>query len=106
MVFPDILLQTMGNVKFSSSLWYCVQNLRRNKLQNNLITVKRFVKENWGAPFIVGFMFFLIGAGFLKPINSELADTSAVWAFFSLVAGVVLQLLRFLKYSHIDSEGL
>lgn len=103
-VFHDFLLRTMGNVKFLPSIFYCVQNLRRNKLHNNLIMIKRFVKENWGAPFIVGFMFLLIDTGFLVSLGSDLADTSALLAFFALVAGVVLQLVSFLKYPHIDDS--
>jgi uncharacterized membrane protein len=81
--------------------------LTLNKLQYTLITVKRFVKENWGAPFIVGFMFLLIGAAVLPSISSELVDLAnitAVWAFFALVAGVVLQFVSFLKYPHIDDS--
>ena len=31
-------------------------------MRNTMIKVKQYVKENWGSPFIVGFMFLLIGA--------------------------------------------
>jgi uncharacterized membrane protein len=52
-------------------------------------------------------MFLLIGAAVLPSISSELVDLAnitAVWAFFALVAGVVLQFVSFLKYPHIDDS--
>jgi hypothetical protein len=77
--------------------------LRRNKLlHNNLITVKRFVKENWGTPFLVGFMVFLTGAGFFMSISPDLSNLAVICAF--LVAGVVLQLVSFFKYQHVDES--
>lgn len=61
--------------------------------------LKRYVKENWGAPFIVVFMLLLmVAAVSLSMSLSSLADAIAVYAFYALVAGVVLQLACFLKY--------
>jgi hypothetical protein len=83
-----------------------VHNLARNNL-NNLIEVKEYVKENWGSPFIVGFMFFIISAAVSLSFSlSSSADAVAVYAFYALVAGVILQLICFLKYSpNIEREA-
>jgi hypothetical protein len=51
---------------------------------------KSYLKVNWGAPFLVGFIVLLIGA----PVS----DTCAVLAFYTLIIGVMLQLASFLKY--------
>jgi hypothetical protein len=64
-----------------------------------MLKVKGYVKENWGSPFIVGFMLLLIVAAVsLSASLSSLADTVAVYAYYALVAGVFLQLASFLKY--------
>ena len=66
---------------------------------NIMLKIKGYVKENWGSPFIVGFMLFLIGAAVsLSAGLASLADTVAVYAYYALVAGVFLQLACFLKY--------
>jgi hypothetical protein len=63
------------------------------------LKVKGYVKENWGSPFIVGFMLFLVVAAVsLSAGLSSLADTVAVYAYYALVAGVFLQLASYLKY--------
>ncbi len=64
-----------------------------------MIKVKGYVRENWGSPFILGFMLLLIAAAVsLSAGFSSLADTVAVYAYYALVAGVFLQLTCFLKY--------
>ena len=64
-----------------------------------MIKVKGYVKENWGSPFILGFMLLLIAAAVsLSTGLSSLADTVAVYAYYALVAGVFLQFASFLKY--------
>lgn len=64
-----------------------------------MLKVKGYVKENWGFPFIVGFMLLLVVAAVsLSAGLSSLADTVAVYAYYALVAGVFLQLASFLKY--------
>ena len=64
-----------------------------------MVKVKGYVKQNWGSPFIVGFMLLLIVAAVsLSAGLSYLADTVAVYAYYALVAGVFLQLASFLKY--------
>jgi hypothetical protein len=64
-----------------------------------MLKVKGYVKENWGSPFIGGFMLFLfVTAVCLSAGFASLADTLAVYAFYALVIGVFLQLASFLKY--------
>jgi len=64
-----------------------------------MLKLKGYFKENWGSPFVVGFMLFLIAAAVsLYAGFSSLADNAAVYAYYALVAGVFLQLASFLKY--------
>ena len=68
-------------------------------LNKIMLKVKGYVKENWGSPFIVGFMLFLIAAAVSLSVGlSSLADTVAVYAYYALIAGVFLQLASYLKY--------
>ena len=70
-----------------------------------MIKVKGYVTENWGSPFIVGFMLLLIFAAVsLSAGLSSLADNIAIYAYYALVVGVVLQLVCFFKYPRKD-EG-
>ena len=53
---------------------------------------KIYVKENWGSPFIVGFMLLLIVAAIHFSTGlSSLADNVAVYAYYALIVGVILQ---------------
>ena len=64
-----------------------------------IVQLRSYFGENWGAPFIIGFMFLLIAAAVSLSVGLEfLANDVAVYAYFALVAGVVLQLVCFLKY--------
>ncbi|MGD0028131.1 MAG: hypothetical protein ABSC91_04240 [Candidatus Bathyarchaeia archaeon] len=67
--------------------------------------VKRYVRENWGAPFILGFMLLLVVAAvsLTRGLNA-LADEVSLYAYFALVAGVVLQLVCFLKFREKGGE--
>ncbi len=68
--------------------------------------IKGYVKENWGAPFIVGFMLLLSSvAVFLSLGLSYVADTIVDYAYYALVVGVLLQLVCFLKYGRKTSEA-
>ncbi len=61
--------------------------------------MKGYLWENWGAPFVVGFMLLLLTcAGLLVGGRSALADMVAVYAYYLLVAGVVLQLFSFMRH--------
>jgi hypothetical protein len=63
------------------------------------LKVKAYVKENWGSPFIAGFMLLLVVTAVSSSAGlSSMADIVAVYAYFALVVGVILQLACFLKY--------
>ena len=67
--------------------------------------IKGYVGENWGAPFISGFMVLLVATAALMVTSSEsLANELAIYAYFALVVGVVLQLVCFLKYNKKSGE--
>jgi len=64
-----------------------------------LVKIRGYVRENWGAPFIIWFMLLLVVAAALLSMGLDfLANEVAVYAYFALVAGVVLQIVCFLKY--------
>ena len=66
-----------------------------------------YVKENWGAPFIVSFMALLMVAAVSLLMDlAVLANEVAVYAYYALVVGVVLQLVCFLKYSKRNGEPI
>ena len=70
-----------------------------------MINVKVYVKENWGSPFIVGFIMLLMGAAVSLSVGLfSLADNIAVYAFYTLVSGVFLQLVCYFKYPHKDRD--
>lgn len=59
-----------------------------------------YIRGNWGAPFIVGFMLLLIVAAASLSVGLvSLADQTAVYGYYALVAGVIGQLICYLKYS-------
>lgn len=67
----------------------------------------KYFRKNLGAPFIISFQaLLLVCAGLLIHGNSGLANEVAVYAYYLLVIGVVLQLASFLKYGkrHETSE--
>jgi hypothetical protein len=67
--------------------------------------VKGYVRENWGAPFIVGFMLLLMVAAVSLSMGlAVIADGVAIAAYFALVVGVVLQLVCFLRYNRKNGE--
>jgi ABC-type iron transport system FetAB permease component len=67
---------------------------------------KRYFRENPGALFVIAFqILLLVCAGLLIGGNSVWADGLAVVAYFSLVIGVVLQLIFFLRHGKQEEEG-
>lgn len=75
----------------------------RNK--TNKFNAKQYLRENWGAPFIITFMILLIICASLLALgNSELANDIAVYAYYFLVAGVILQLASYLKYGRKEDQ--
>lgn len=84
----------------------CLYNMIQTDLDRIKVKVEGYVKENWGSPFIVGFILLLVSAAvFLSAGLSYLADAIAVYAYYALVAGVFLQLVCFLKYRKKVSEA-
>lgn len=60
--------------------------------------IRRYLKENWGAPFIIAFMITLmVSAGMLASGGEAAANEAAVYAYYLLVVGVALQLAAFIK---------
>jgi hypothetical protein len=69
------------------------------------LRVKGYIEENWGSPFIVGFMLLLIATAIsLSEGLSTLADSVSIYAFYALVAGVFLQIASYLKYPGKEVE--
>ncbi|MDG7008016.1 MAG: hypothetical protein JRN06_07205 [Nitrososphaerota archaeon] len=65
----------------------------------------RYLKENWGAPFVVAFMVLLVAsAAELSEGLSDAANSTAVYAFYSLVIGVALQIASYVKYGEVERE--
>jgi heme/copper-type cytochrome/quinol oxidase subunit 4 len=87
--------------KRGSSIWIGLRAFARSVPSR----VKGYVKENWGAPFVVGFMALLmVAAVSLMMDYIVLANEVAVYAYYALVIGVVLQLACFMKYRKREGE--
>jgi len=70
-----------------------------------MLKLKDFVKENWGSPFIVGFMMLLLSAAVsLSAGLYSLANTVTIYSYYALVVGVFLQLAYLLKYHGKSDE--
>jgi len=64
-----------------------------------------YLKENWGAPFIIAFMILLrIAAIYLSIGNEAYANEIAIYAYYALVIGVFLQLASYIKYAKKEEE--
>jgi len=73
--------------------------MHKGSAKEILAKAKGYFRKNWGAPFIIGFMLLLmVAAASLSMGLDFLADDVAIYAYYALVAGVVLQLVCFLKY--------
>jgi hypothetical protein len=54
--------------------------------------LKTYFKENPGTPFILGFMALLVSAAVLLVAGrSDEANATAVYAFYALVLGIIIQ---------------
>ena len=74
------------------------------------ITITRkhieYFKTNWGAPFVIAFQALLIAAaGYLAAEAEAIANELAVYAYYSLVAGVILQLASLLRERKENERG-
>lgn len=71
----------------------------RASAQRFVCWVRVYFRENWGAPFVLGFMMLLVvGAVCLVGGLEWWANEVAVYAYYSLAVGVVLQLVCFRKF--------
>ena len=71
-----------------------------------LVWARGYVRENWGAPFVVGFMGSLFVAAVLLIVGlSWPAELVGEFAYFLLVFGVVLQLVCFWRGSKVRNSG-
>jgi amino acid transporter len=65
----------------------------------------RYLEENWGAPFIALFILLLIVTAVFFLMDLVLiADSVAIFAYYVLIVGVVLQLICFIKYHKRRNE--
>jgi len=70
-----------------------------------LHSANNYVKKNWGSPFIVTFMLLLVSSAILVSSGFlSLANNTAIYAFYSLIIGITLQLVCFLKYRKKSEE--
>ncbi len=69
-----------------------------SKATRIISTIKGFFIKNLDVAFIIGFQALLFTcAGFLIQGNSALANEIAMYAYFLLVTGVILQAVSFVK---------
>jgi hypothetical protein len=57
--------------------------------------IPRFVRDNWGFPFVFAFLMLLFVSAALLFAGFSMADETATTTYFVLAAGVVLQLVCF-----------
>ncbi|RLE53681.1 MAG: hypothetical protein DRJ26_03080 [Candidatus Methanomethylicota archaeon] len=61
---------------------------------------KKYLRENLGAPFIIVFMILLIiAASYLSLGMEATANELAVYAYYCLIIGVLLQIASYIKYN-------
>jgi hypothetical protein len=97
--YPKKFLST-ANVKFRGSILNISVLLYMNQIGFNtiMLKLKTYVKENWGSPFIVGFMAFLVTAAVSLSFGlPSIANSVTIYAYYALVAGIFLQLVCFMK---------
>ena len=69
------------------------------KVTINITKIVRYLRQNLGAPFIIVFQMLLLFCAFLLIRGyPNLANEVAIYAYYSLVIGVVLQLASFLRH--------
>lgn len=68
----------------------------RVKLQ--IYKLKGYCKENLGAPFILGFQILLVICAYLLVLEASMvANEVAIYAYYLLIVGVILQLFSFIR---------
>lgn len=78
-----------------------LQSALKIQINNGLfIKLKRYLQNNWGAPFILGFILLLMFVTIPLFLGlSSLTEKIIVSAFCMLVTGVILQISCFIKHS-------
>lgn len=65
----------------------------------------KYLKENLGAPFVIAFIILLImAASYLTYKLEQVANELAIYAYYSLVLGAILQFISYLKYGDLKNE--
>jgi len=76
------------------------------KITVNITRMVRYFRQNLGAPFVIVFQLLLLAcAALLIRGYSNVADEVAIYAYYSLVIGVVLQLVSFLRHGDGAEEA-
>ena len=76
------------------------------KITINITRIMRYFRQNIGAPFVILFQILLLScAALLIWGYSNLANEVAIYAYYSLVVGVVLQLISFLRHGEEAVEN-
>ncbi|MGI0091934.1 MAG: hypothetical protein ACREBS_09510, partial [Nitrososphaerales archaeon] len=66
---------------------------------------RRYLRENWGAPFVVAFIILLIASSILLTTGrAGSANSIGVYAFYALVLGVILQIASYIKYGEREEQ--
>lgn len=64
------------------------------RIKLDLPKIKRYLRENWGVPFVILFQtLLLLGGGLLIQGSSALANTIVTYSYYSLLIGIILQLI-------------
>ena len=81
-------------------------NMITSCLKKIISSFKRYVSENWGAPFIAMFILILMMTCVSFLIGKvSLAASLAIDAYYVLIAGVALQLICFIKQRKSREEA-
>ena len=79
-----------------------IREVLRIKIPERL---RNYLKENWGAPFVIIFMILLIIAAVYLSLGIETtANDIATYAYYSLVIGVFLQLISYIRYERKENK--
>jgi hypothetical protein len=103
--FSDVVVASGRFVTTTSGMWVMLSGVRGFVLRF-LVWARGYVRENWGAPFVLAFMGLLVAAAALLILGlSWSAEAVGNVAYFCLVAGVVLQLLCFWRRGGKNDVG-
>jgi hypothetical protein len=80
--------------------------LSDQKRRGHLMSIfNAYFRENWGAPFILGFIALIIVCAVLQLDGlPDSANSVAVYAYYLLVIGVILQIVSYIRDRNIGRE--